>query len=74
MRDLAKSKKGKCLSDTYVNIDSKLEWECDKGHRWETRPYLIRTGSWCPKCNVINRSRKQRASIEEAFHLQQLRI
>lgn len=57
MQELARLKDGKCLSEKYINIDTKLLWECEKGHQWETIPYLIKTGSWCPKCG--NEKRKK---------------
>lgn len=43
---------GLCLSETYVNTDSKLRWKCgDCGHEWEAIPYtVVRLNTWCPKC------------------------
>jgi len=51
MKDLAKSKQGKCLSEEYLGTSVKLEWQCHKGHRWNTKPSHIISGHWCPKCN-----------------------
>lgn len=51
MQSLAENRGGKCLSIEYINIDSKLEWECVKGHIWEQTPKNIKNGSWCPICN-----------------------
>jgi len=65
MQELAHEKGGKCLSKKYINVDTKLLWECKDGHQWKSIPYLIKNGSWCPKCNVIKRSRAQRSSIDE---------
>jgi len=50
MQEIAKKRNGKCLSNEYINIDTKLRWKCDKGHEWETIPYLIKKGCWCPEC------------------------
>lgn len=51
MRELAESRGGKCLSDKYVNIKTKLLWQCAKGHTWEAVPgSLITQGTWCPIC------------------------
>jgi len=51
MQSIAKSRGGKCLSKKYVNTDTKLRWQCNKGHIWETTPYcVIRLGTWCPEC------------------------
>lgn len=50
MRELAQNKNGKCMSDVYVNTNTKLQWECSKGHRWHSKPANIIGGSWCPEC------------------------
>ncbi|VVC01280.1 NUMOD3 motif (2 copies) [uncultured archaeon] len=50
MRSIAESRGGKCLSDEYVNDQTKLRWQCDKGHIWEAVPNSIKQGGWCPYC------------------------
>lgn len=50
MHLLASSRGGKCLSEKYVNSQTKLEWECSEGHRWEAVPAKVRYGQWCPYC------------------------
>ncbi len=50
MQKLARRRKGKCLSPTYINITTKLCWECEEGHQWETTPKLVKQGRWCPAC------------------------
>lgn len=49
-KEVARSKNGRCLSDSYINCKTKLLWECQLGHIWEARPYTIKIGSWCPEC------------------------
>ena len=49
-QDLAISKNGKCLSNEYINNRTKMEWECEKGHKWSARLYNIKLGKWCPSC------------------------
>ncbi len=49
-KEFAIIKNGKCLSNTYINSDSKLEWQCDKGHIWETTWSTIKSDHWCPQC------------------------
>lgn len=66
MRALAKSKNGKCLSEVYVTSLTKLQWECDKGHKWFAIPSAINSGSWCPKCGG-----SERGTIEEMQKLAQ---
>ena len=50
MHEIAKSRDGECLSEEYVNCDTKLQWKCRKGHEWLATGDSIRQGSWCPKC------------------------
>ena len=50
MQEIAESLGGACLSDFYVNANTKLKWRCEKGHIWEAIPNLIKRGSWCPEC------------------------
>lgn len=50
MKAIAQSRGGHCLSEQYVNNQTKLQWECSQGHRWESIPSLIKTGAWCPVC------------------------
>ena len=50
-KNIAKERGGKCLSKKYVNIDTKLKWECSKGHVWFNTPYHIKNrGQWCRVC------------------------
>lgn len=52
MHEIAKSKGGKCLSKKYINVNTKLLWECEKGHRWKAAPESIkRLNTWCPECS-----------------------
>jgi len=41
---------GRCVTETYVNSLTLMEWECAKGHRWQAVPHAIRQGHWCKKC------------------------
>lgn len=51
MHEVANAKNGKCLSNKYVNSDTKLLWECKVGHRWEASANSIIHGDhWCPEC------------------------
>ena len=55
MRQIAKEKGGKCLSKKYENSQTKLLWECSKGHRWKAIPNSIKRYSWCPKCSGLEK-------------------
>ncbi len=55
MRLLAQSRGGKCLSNRFVNVITKLQWECAQGHRWWTNPSNVLRGHWCPKCAGLDK-------------------
>jgi len=65
MHMLAGERGGRCLSTKYVNALAKLNWECDKGHRWAAAPACIKSGTWCPKCSKKRSAEKQRHTIED---------
>jgi hypothetical protein len=51
MQRMAAANGGKCVSEKYVDRNTHLQWECDKGHRWWARPSAIRyQHTWCPDC------------------------
>ncbi len=53
MRRAAEFRGGKCLSETMKKGDmaTKLEWECQFGHRFTASPALVlQGGHWCPEC------------------------
>ena len=50
IRNIAARHNGICLSDEYVNCNTKLKFQCDKKHIWNARPYAIKRGDWCPEC------------------------
>ena len=58
MHEAAKGLGGKCLSDSYVNNSTRLEWECATGHRWSAIPMSVRKGHWCPLCASKSRGEK----------------
>lgn len=61
LKDFAKKKKGKCLSNEYISVEEKVEWECNKGHRWFAAPKYVLRGTWCRLCAIEGYS----GSIEE---------
>ncbi|RHZ69844.1 hypothetical protein Glove_277g30 [Diversispora epigaea] len=51
-KEIAHHKGGKCLSENYISIDSKLLWECNKGHQWYTNLKCVRNfNTWCLYCS-----------------------
>jgi len=55
MQRIAKKRGGRCVSEKYINANTKLKWQCRKGHIWEAIPNSVRRGSWCPKCAAIKK-------------------
>lgn len=55
MRRIARERGGRCLSRTYVNSATQLEWACSNGHRWSATPSSIIQGSWCRTCRYEGR-------------------
>ena len=55
MQQLAKSRGGWCLSDTYHHASTRLSWRCAHHHEWLADPYRIVRGSWCPVCARLQR-------------------
>src|SRR3954468_7815350 len=41
---------GRCVSETYIDSLTPVEWECTAGHRWRAVPHAIRQGHWCKRC------------------------
>lgn len=51
-QEIARSRKGKCLSTEYINSRIPLRWKCRKGHQWNKILHKISSGHWCPKCKA----------------------
>jgi hypothetical protein len=68
-RDLARfqriagQRKGECLSKTYVNSMTRLQFRCKAGHAWWAIPMSIARGSWCRVCSR-NRPPEPRPTLE----------
>lgn len=64
MQNIAISRGGKCLSEVYVNNNTKIKWQCKEGHTWEANPACVKSGTWCPYCGGSMRS-----NIEEMYNI-----
>ena len=47
LQNYATSLGGKCLSPEYINIRTKIHWQCAKGHTWWAQ---FDGKSWCMPC------------------------
>lgn len=64
----ALSRRGRCLSDEYVGVKAKYEWECGVGHTWSATWEHVGFGTktWCPHCGP-NVSEQVCRLVFEAF-------
>jgi hypothetical protein len=67
MQRLAANRDGKCLSTSYRNSGTKLEWKCGNNHQWYASPGSIASGSWCPECSTGLGERICRIIFETIF-------
>jgi len=52
-KNIAKERKGECLSNEYKDLLTKLEWKCNYNHKWKANLNSVKNvNSWCPYCNV----------------------
>ncbi len=66
IKEVARLKGGECLSNSIVNIKSKLIWRCGKGHEWKASASpIIYKDTWCPVCSRERQAERQRGSIKE---------
>lgn len=49
-KELAASRGGICVSETYTNSHARLKWRCREGHNWSASFSNIQSGKWCPWC------------------------
>lgn len=47
---IAEEHGGRCLSTSYKNSTTRLEFECCEGHTWTALSSNIIRGNWCKKC------------------------
>ncbi len=69
MNEVAKQRNGECLSTIYINAQTKLIWECNKGHQWGATFHNVQRGTWCPKCAIQKRVERQRLDLNEVKRL-----
>ncbi len=55
MQQIAESRGGRCLSESYRNTVTRLGWRCSTGHEWTATPLQIMKGHWCPFCARVVR-------------------
>jgi len=63
-KKIAVDRGGKCLSDSYVNSKTKLQFICKAGHEWDAYSSNVKRGHWCKKCSAIEKAKTTKDSIE----------
>ena len=63
-QNLAKKKRGICLSTRYIRSDTKYKWKCQYGHIWKAEYRLVNRGHWCPICRSSKAESEVRAILE----------
>ena len=68
-QDIAKERRGECLSTEYKNIITKLRFRCMNGHEFEAIPNDVKfKDSWCPICSERAGERVCRGLFESIFN------
>jgi hypothetical protein len=62
---IALEREGKCVTETYINCDTRMEWICKEGHNFHSTLTDIKRGNWCQTCSIIQRRLKSIARIED---------
>jgi hypothetical protein len=68
--EYAKSNGGLCLSLEYKSTTTKMDWECEEKHKWETTFKIIKTGCWCPDCSKIISGKKRKGTKNNKITIQ----
>ena len=50
MQQIAAMWGGRCLSEIFKNVHSRLRWICVEGHEFDSLPRNVQRGNWCPHC------------------------
>lgn len=53
------------LSKTYVNKDTALRVQCERGHLWNGNPQVILRGGWCKRCAAKKNAAAQRCTFAD---------
>lgn len=56
MQEIAHNHGGKCLSQVYINVQTKLKWLCAEEHEWDASPLSVKLqDAWCPTCAGVRK-------------------
>jgi hypothetical protein len=60
-KELAISKGGECLSETW---EKKLKFKCKNGHIWSTIGQVVKSGAWCKICSSVTGQAYKKHNID----------
>lgn len=67
-KEVANSKGGECLTETYISNSDPMQWQCGRGHKWQAPFYsVVQAGSWCQICSSGLKERIARDALEQLF-------
>lgn len=72
-RESALKHGGVCLSNEYINAQTKLRWRCELGHEFSASTNSVRSGHWCPTCARARSGDTQRLTLEDIHRLAEQR-
>jgi hypothetical protein len=65
LNEIAESRGGVCLTQSYLGSQELHRWRCANGHEWNAAPNNIKFGTWCPICRAAERGSRLKYSLEE---------
>lgn len=69
MQNVAKARVGRCLSDHYVNANTKITWQCHRGHIWDAISSMVLRGHWCPQCSFLRQIKKPHSKAQKKYEV-----
>lgn len=60
IKEYVENKKGQLLSTEYINMHTKMDFQCENKHKFTVYPYFVLEGGWCAEC-----SHKKKLTINE---------
>lgn len=75
IQQIVNNKGGKCLSEEYINMETKMLWKCADGHEWyAVLRNIIHGNTWCPQCRYFLREEVCRKLLENMFDKKFIKI
>ena len=64
MQNEALEKRGRCISEKYTDAHTKLEFECEFGHRFWMSPNTVNMGHWCRQCSIAKVANSRKLTLK----------